>query len=360
MKCAHQRIISLVFLVFTIIISLFFILTAFRIASKKDLWQDEKNGLTSVNSSSYIGLIIYGAKHQGSGAPLDYIALKVLHQIREFPILIKIPHNIYYRLGSIFFALSSSLFVIFIAHKKVTAVAEKILITGFQLSLLILALLVYYFWPPIFNFYVEMRPYALWYAIWFSLVSLYVIYEKLDIASLILWSVLAATAIAAIYQIACFIFCYAIIRLFKKGKLLLVLKTIVKKFTASIFICFYYIFVNWGYGDYGGYDIYLKQFFDFWTHKEMIPFLSILGFAASVWIGEVERSGVVFLTVLVLYIISPVINYITLYNNFFFSSRQYVYYEVIYPVLFIHTALFWPKYIKKYKKFSGNVQKLWN
>ena len=360
MKCVYRRITSLIFLIFTIIISLFFILTAFRIASKKDLWGDEKTGLSSSNSSSYIGLIMYGARYQGSRAPLDYIALKVLHQIREFPVLIKIPHNIYYRLNSIFFALSSGLFVIFIAHKKVTAVAGKILITGFQLSLLILALMVYYFWPHIFNFYVEMRPYALWYAIWFSLVSLYMIYGKLDIASLILWSLLAATATAAIYQISCFISCYAIIRLFKKEKLLLVLKTVLQIFTIPIFICFYYIFAfDWSFA-YEGSDIYLKQFFDFWTHKEMIPLLSILGFAASIWIGEVERSGVIFLTFLVLYIISPVINYITLYHNFFFSSRQYIYYEVIYPVLLIHAALFWPKYIQKLKKSFDNVQMLWN
>jgi len=71
-------------------------------AQLKPLWLDEVHGLyESVRGASVSGLILHGAKGQGSPSPLDYLLLKILDGVRRPARYFYLPPQVYFRLQSI-------------------------------------------------------------------------------------------------------------------------------------------------------------------------------------------------------------------------------------------------------------------
>lgn len=351
---------SVTFIVTILTIALLFTATAFNRARQKDFWTDEIHGLKETVGQAYSSLLLYGANVQGSPAPLDYIALRFLDKMSKPLNYLGLPYNIYYRLNSILFILLSGIVVMFYLFLRIRSEAKNYLLFGIQLILLIAAISKYYYFQKnIFPYSVEARPYALWTSLWFTIMALFLYQKRFTLPLIFLLILLAATATASIYQLFCFAVSFVIVDLLNQKKPLGTIKTVFKIFGIPIFVALYYTFiirnVYFSFVESSNLEKYLQEFFAFWKNKEWVPILSFLGIIMTMRFKELQSHTVIFLTMFLLYLISPLINYITLSRGFFFSSRQYLYYELIYSIFLIHLALTIPYYLKKIKKIiQGN------
>lgn len=355
--CTRKRnldIFSLIFFVAISIIICQYCLTALKKAESKDFWGDEKFGLSVARGQSYGSLIVDGAGGQGSPSPLDYIILKAISGIRNSFGRFDIPPNVYYRLHTICYSILAGLLVTFLMYSRVRRTSTNYFVLACQLLLITRGLVSFYFSPWLLHFSVETRPYSLWNALWFVTLGVYVYYRRINIPVVIFMVLLAGTATASIYQLFSFGLAWLIVQIWDRKPWRDIFIMSLKYIALPTFVALYYIFVRsqkWGY-TVGMEEQYYHQFFEFWTKREMIPILSVFGILLTSWIKELRAVTVVFMAMLILYLLSPMINYITIQHGFFFSTRQYIYYTLAYPFFFIVLALAMPEYLKKMRKPS--------
>lgn len=345
------RFISVFFLISLFIISYRYFIITFKNAEIKDFWIDEEWSLEHTADKSYINLLVYGARGQGSLAPLDYIALRFLNQIKWPLHSLGLPPNIYFRLNSIFFSYSSGLIAVLLLFSFIRENTVNYIIFGLQAILLLLGVMAYYFWYFNLKFAIEARPYALWNSLWFLVLVTFLLKKRFNIPIMILMSLLAMSATASIFQLTCFLFSFVTVRLLDQEELKKVFRVIIKYFSIPIAISLYYILAQNQKFSFGNFEDNLMQFFKFWLEKEKVPFLSISGILMTIFLKEWRSLTIVFTTMFLLYITSPLTNYIVLSKGFFFSSRQYLYYDLIYPMFIIGAMLILPDYIKKIRDF---------
>ncbi len=365
LKGGHCKYIGSLFLVFSIWIAVTFAMQAFDSAEKKDLWLDESWSLEySVQKSAYWDILVNGASGQLSPAPLDYVFLKVWDQLRGPLHSFGLPFNVYYRLHPIFSSLLSGLIVIFLIYFKPGQGKVNFFLKCLQAGLLLCALGDYYFRLHNFFFSIEMRVYALWNGLWFLTMVWYVCYPKAHRVLIILFSFLALTATVSIFQMFSFALSFMVVELMYKENFWDVVKKILKIFIFPGIICLYYILGKVGtYSHVSGqesFDQYLANFFQFWKAMRMVPILSFLGILMTVSYQKLRSHTVIFLTIFILYFISPIINYITISRGVYFTHRQYRYYELIFPVFMISLAVAVPFYWERIKQFRLKSMPWWN
>lgn len=347
------RLATVLFIILVTVISGMFLQRALAGASANDLWLDERNGIAT-RGASYTDLITGNMASQVSRAPLDYIAQKVFDQAGGLHLLAAgVPANIYYRLNSISYIWVSGLFIMLFIFFRIRRATRNYLVLFAQIFLLATALYHYYFWHENFRYWIQMRPYALWCALWFMVLSLFLVEGRFSAWPFsVLLALLAATANAAIYQLFSFAVAFMIIQWIKKKNMLEAMRTLLKVFAVPAAISLYYILMDRStiYVWRSGSDEYLQEFFDFWLTKEMIPILSTLGILSTAAFRDLHHITVVFLTMLILYLISPVINHIVLSRGVFFSSRHYIYYDLIYTVFCAALAVALPVFVGKIRK----------
>jgi hypothetical protein len=172
------------------------------------------------------------------------------------------------------------------------------------------------------------------------------------------WPVVALTTLmvmtssSAIIQAGSLALIFLAVKIVMKEKLLPLVQNLAKIFVISVLVWFYYAHHLPSFGiESGDYEKYTKEFFDFWLTKEKIPILSVLGIA-MVW-GEKKLQGplIVFTTALFLYLISPVLNFLVIKRGYFFSSRQYIFYDLVIPFFIIGLAMVLPHYCEKIEKY---------
>ena len=348
-----SRLVTISFIILVTAISGMFLQRAFAGASANDLWLDERNGIAT-RGASYVDLITGNMASQVSKAPLDYIIQKFFDQIGGLRSLSAgISPNIYYRLNSIFYIWLSGLFIMLFIFSRIRRDTRNYLVLFVQVILLASALYHYYFWHENFRYWIQMRPYALWCSLWFMILSLFLVEGRLKVRPFsVLSALLAATANAAVYQLLSFAAAFMVIQLIQKEDFFQVARTVLKIFALPMAISLYYILVDSStvYVWRVDFDRYLKEFFHFWTTKEMIPILSILGVFSTLGFKTLRHITVVFLAMLILYFVSPVINYVVLLRGVFFSSRHYLYYDLIYPVFLTAMAVAMPVFVQKIRE----------
>src|SRR3989338_2699868 len=348
-----SRLVTISFIILVTAISGMFLQRAFAGASANDLWLDERNGIAT-RGASYVDLIKGNMASQVSKAPLDYIIQKFFDQIGGLRSLSAgISPNIYYRLNSIFYIWLSGLFIMLFIFSRIRRDTRNYLVLFVQVILLASALYHYYFWHENFRYWIQMRPYALWCSLWFMILSLFLVEGRLKVRPFsVLSALLAATANAAVYQLLSFSSSFMVIQLIQKEDFFQVARTVLKIFALPMAISLYYILVDSStvYVWRVDFDRYLKEFFHFWTTKEMIPILSILGVFSTLGFKTLRHITVVFLAMLILYFVSPVINYVVLLRGVFFSSRHYLYYDLIYPVFLTAMAVAMPVFVQKIRE----------
>lgn len=343
---------TIMFVILIAVISGMFLQRAFAGASAHDFWTDERNGM-STRAASYSDLITGNLASQASRAPLDYIVEKLFDEVGGRLLSAGMPPNIYYRLNSIFYIWLSGLFIMLLIFFRIRRDARNYLVLLVQIIFLASALYHYYFWHENFRYWIQMRPYALWCALWFMILTLFFVDGRLKVWPFtVLFTLLAATATAAIYQLFSFGLAFAIVQLIRKEKCRDIMLTGLKVFLIPMIVSLYYILIDRStiYGWTADADQYIKEFFHFWLTKEMIPILSVLGILITVWIKELRNHTIVFLAIFILYLISPLINYAVVSRGIFFSSRHYLYYDLIYAVFLSSMAMVMPVYLEKIRK----------
>lgn len=343
---------TIVFVILVTWLSAMFLQRAIIGARDTSFWTDERNGM-SARGASYSDLIAGNLASQASRAPLDYIAQKLFDEVGERLLSAGIPADIYYRLNSIFYIWSSGLFIMLFIFFRIRRDARNYLVLLAQMVFLASALYHYYFWHENFRYWIQMRPYALWCALWFMILTLFFVDGRLKVWPFtVLFTLLAATANAAIYQLFSFGLAFTVVQLIQRERVWDTMRTALKIFLIPLMVSLYYIFTDYStvYAWSADADAYIKEFFHFWLTKEMIPILSVLGILITAWIKEFRNHTIVFLSVLILYLISPLINYAVVSRGIFFSSRHYLYYDLIYTVFLSSMAMVMPVYLEKIRK----------
>jgi len=355
--------ISIVFVSAVIIILGLFINRTFDFAEKKDFWVDERYELTaSVRGHSYWDILYRGAQGQGSPSPLEYLAVKFLDHMKEPFHSFGLPFNIYYRLNSIFSTLICGAIGVLLLFSGIQKQKSGNILLCVQAALLGGALWDYYFRIHNFIYAVETRPYALWNALWFLAMAMYLHYRKFNKPLILVLTLLAATVTASLFQMGSLMLSFVMVKLFDKERILEISKSIIKTFAIPLVVCFYYILgkvTHYGHvsgpGDFAKYS---RQFFEFWLSMKMIPIVSLLGILMSSFLKNFRSHTIIFTALLILYCVSPAINYLTISKGMYFVHRQYRYYELIYPIFLCHLALALPSYGGQFKNFLLSSKRL--
>jgi len=343
-----MKTVSVLCIVILVCIAVIFAAYCIKEATPKTFRGDEVHGFRDARVLSYSHHLFKGMARQRSPAPLYYIILRFLIQIREPVGSFGLPFNIYYRLDTILYTLISGLGVMMLFYFRIRKTAKSLPIYAIQAFFLIIALLAYYFLPSryTFNFSIETRPYSLWNALWFVVLALILFRNKLKTSFIFLLVLLAATSSGSIYQLCALLYSFIIIELLSKKKISETFKTALKVFALPIFVCLYYIVAR---NPHAAFFNPWDRFFYFWISKEKILLLSLAGILLTYPLKNFRGHTIVFSTMLVLYAIAPSINYISILRGLGFSSWHYCYYELIYPLFFISMALIIPSYAEKIK-----------
>jgi len=325
-------------------IAVIFVVRAFENASIKDFWEDESFALGTLKSTTYHQLFTRGISGQGSGAPLDYVFIKILDSAYQ-PFVSSIPHNIFYRMNSIFWDLIAGVVVALLSIRFLYQRRDDNGIIVMQLILISFALSAFYFKPNIFHFALEMRPYALWNSLWYVLLGL-IMLRGISIWTLSLGVLLALTSSGALVQIPALALAQFFIRIFDKATLSEVLKETMLIFILPFFIAVYYALhiPRFTYiSSLHEYQAYTHGFYVYWISRWYVPVLSGIGIFWSAWDLRWRGCAVVFITMLLLYFAAPVINAKILSNGFFFTTRQYLYHDLVIPLFCLMLAMVLPR-----------------
>ncbi|MBF0485360.1 MAG: hypothetical protein HQL16_02485 [Candidatus Omnitrophica bacterium] len=315
-------------------------------ARGKDFWVDEKFGLEgTVRPASYYQLLTRGARGQGSAAPLDYVFIKALDQVYQKSFAY-IPHNVYYRLNSTFWDLALGLLVAFLFLYAFYRKTDNNAIIIMQLVLIGTALLTFYFKKDNMYFAGEMRPYALWNSLWYVMLAL-VMLRVSKIWIFLTGIFLAFTSLGALMQIPALALVYFTFEVIDQKRPAAALREAALVFGLPFLIAVFYALQGDKFGyiaSAADYQRYQNEFFSFWVSKWRVPFISGAGILLTAWNRQWRGCTAVFVTMLLLYGMAPALNYKILSSSFFFTSRQYLYYDLVFPLFYLMLALVLPEY----------------
>jgi|GEM_PF-6579445 len=335
------------FLMVFIAIALWFFHKEINAASQKVFWLDEEFVLGRISQDLPIPMILHGEWGQMSPAPLDYIALHGVEQFKEHIGTLGLPDTVFYRLYTIFFNFISGLLIVTALSIHIKNRSLNGLFYFFQMSLLTLGLIFYYFHPMNLHYSIETRPYALWNSLYFSLLCLWMFYPNYKRLLLILMIALAATMTSSIFQLLSLALSFSIVLLCYQENILHVLIKALKLFLLPLCIVAYYIYSHiheqWNWDK----ERSVTLFVHYWIEHPMVPILCIIAIFKTFRRKEYLGHTIAFSGFLKLYILAPVIMYLTIKRGVYFTPRQYIYYNLIYPVFCIHLALTLPMYFNK-------------
>jgi len=333
---------------FLFIVSTFF-LAKLTESANKPFWGDETYGLElSAGKHSYFEILINGAKGQASPAPLDYLALKFLDQIKERTSYFGLTPEVYFRLFANGITIFSALMILFLFRREIAKSKENLSTKAVQLLLLLCFPIAFLFTPKVYYFAAEARPYALWNSLFLLVLATSLLDAKNNKLLFALLILLSFSATAAIFQISAILLAYFIIGLLQKNDFRNILKKAIKLFAVPFFVVLYYCFRsgNWDMVRYGStWDDFLK----FWTHQSIIILIMLIAIAVCFVKRENRKYAIAPLSFLIVFLLGPLIFWITRFKGFFYVERQYIYYELSRPVFLLATIKCIPAYIKNAK-----------
>lgn len=347
------RFIFIVGLVIFIAVAAVYGYTALKRSSAKAFWTDEKFGLNdTVRTNSVAQLLVSGAPGQGSPAPLDYIFLRILDNVRIPFHLEWVPFNVYYRLNSIFWTFGAGAVTTFVYFFYFRSNTGNYLIFLFQMILLSQALAHFYFRHEILHYAMETRPYALWNALWYGFMAFFLFYRDFNRALLLISTALALTSSGALFQLSAFVLCRFVFLFLTTREFIPALKKTMIEFSLPLLISIYYTSrcPHFGYStSVDSYQTYLKEFWAFWADKSRTIIFAVFGIIMTLFDQKWRPCSIVFLTIILLYILSPLCNLAILSKGLFFTPRQYLYYDQTLSIFLLGLSLMLPDYWKMLK-----------
>lgn len=348
-------VVTLSFYIFSLLLAAAFLSRAFQCSAKKNISGDESFTLeATIRKENFWQVVWRGHPEQYSNVPLDFIFIKVYDDMRDSVQSFGLPKNVYYRLHPILSSVIAGLFAAFLLFHHVRKnVANHLIFLG-QACLLWAALGFYYFWYFNFQYSIEMRPYALWNALWFATLALYMYYGRVNGVMVLMFCLLSAASNGSVFQItALFAAVLLVSVLLERESLKSIMPRLAKTAVAPavIFLFYYLRQAPIGSGDTEQAQQYYREFYQFWFTKEMVPILSILGILLTLPFGPLRPVTTVFVCTMMLYLASPLINHLVISKGSYFSSRHYIYYDLIFPLFLMHGAVALPVYYQQLRKW---------
>lgn len=327
-----------------------FNLNKFLEAENKEFWVDESYGLkATVAKHSFKQIIVDGAVGQGSPAPLDYIVLKIFQNLRS-SLEIDISELKYYRIWPIAITIFPAFIVLFMGLKVLFSKDLEFGTRTMYGFISVLLLLSYLFNETVYYYAAETRPYALWTVMWFvSLILSIENRKKLLVFSL---SLLALSATASIFQLFSLFLASAICAFINKE---LDKKWIIdqmKIFTVPLLIVLYYCMKV---GHHGYVRSTWTDFFDFWLDEFERFYIALIAIFVLLFKKETRKYSVAPIAMLISFLLGPLIFYITYNKGFFFTSRQYMYYNLAIPVSMLCLLKALPEYLHDFKNKKKKI-----
>jgi len=326
------------FLIFFLSLAFIFFLDQFHLSARDNFSVDELFGIKhSARGSTFTRLISQGADGQGSPSPLDYLAVKILDQIRNDVHWFGLRPKVYYRLFAIVVTALGCFYIAGMLMFLILKNQESLWIKAVQLLLLLEVAFVFFFSEGVHYWAHQTRPYALWNTLWMVVLAMSFLKKlpnRVLITSLV---VLSFSAIASIYQIGLMAIVYFFIDFEKGTAVKKRFKETLKVFGAPLMIIFYYAMHigNWDYPyDEGAWDRFIR----FWLSH--IEILFLMGTAALLCFlkDENKKYAIAPLSSLLLYLIGPFIFVLTQMSGFFYDKRQFIYYDLT-TAIFILTIM---------------------
>lgn len=346
---------SIIVVIFTLFVSSVFFVGQTKRAAEKHFWLDERYGMENIRRDSYAKILIDGAGGQGSPSPLDYIALKVMDEYKQVLNIFDFNDRVYLRLwaNGVTTFIGLFVFVLFICDIKNSNDDAEIKLI--QLALLTLVPIAFYFHRNIYYYAAEMRPYALWNSLYFLVLSILLLRQKKErllTGSLIFLS-LSATSSA--FQIAVMALAYSIVSFVERKSVKDVVKKVAKIFLLPISINIYYSLHSgkWNYfEDHWG---TWEHFSEFWYHESVIIPMMLVVIVSAFLKRENRFFAIAPMAFLFLYVIGPIIFYLTRLKGFLYAERQYIYYDLINVVFLLALVQIFPAFVKD---VSSNIKKI--
>jgi len=327
-----------------------FLNQAYR-ADKKEFWLDEKFSLkNTVQGKSYLKLFSKGAvASEANAAPLDYLFTKILDDAKEVVSSFGVSDEVYYRLWANFVMVFSGFVVVCFFARDILRSSFSDSIRMFQLFLLMLLPFTYLFRPLTYHYAAEVRPYALWFALWFISIGVCSLARTSKVVLSLCLSLLAMTMVGSVFQILAIGISYLAVRWLQSGGKKAIGESL-QVFTVPFFLVVFYAYpAAYGNRSLEPWAAAWHRFFELWSHESsIIPMLLIV--IGSLYLTKRTQSMMIGpLSVLIVFLIGPAIFLITIWRGYFFTERQYIYYDVHRAVFLLSLINALPFYLEKIK-----------
>lgn len=336
---AHWSIYMLALVAFVVVVSIsgIFVIDRMIAARTKMMWVDEnfniKRSIRPV--TSYRHLFLKGPEGQGSPTPLDYALVKILDQNRQKFQWFHLHPNIYYRLVALGSTVGSVLYVCLLFLRDILRKRQSLGVTALQLILLCLVPIAYLFSQFMMHYAVEVRPYALWNALWLmALATTLSDSRRRNIYFGGILILLALTSTGAIFQIMILMAIYTLVRFFEIQSVKRVVFEVLTVFMVPIIITLYYILLKSGWGIRFE-EQWTRDFYTLWNQYFIT--LPLLGIVTGIcWLKKETRIySVAPLAVMGLYTVGPVIFMLLKRAQTLYNLRYFIYYCVMGPIFIL-------------------------
>lgn len=311
-----------------------YIAVELRYAANRPMWLDERYALsTSIRGQGFVQLLLDGASGQGSPSPLDFVLVKVLDGARTGVRYLGLPPHAYFRLVGLLSTVGAGIFAFLLTLRGPgdSPTSE----TGVTMGLFaILAFASFVLQPLVVHYAAEMRPYALWTALWLvSALSLLRTSRRWRTVSLIALVLLSMAATASVFQLAALATGTLSVGLVGKRRLVDISKDVIGLFSLPFAISLFYCLKahRW---DYPADMCAWARFLPFWASRWWVAAASVIAALLCLRRQETRGYAVPPLSLVILYLMGPGIFLLTKRSGMFFAEKQYIYYASALPILF--------------------------
>lgn len=326
-------------------------------AENKEFWGDEIYSLKrTVHEFSYLGLIGKAAiLTEANPAPLDYIFTKGLKDIKQAVGSFGVSDKVYYRLWANFAMVFCGFLVICLFARNILHSSTLNSIKMFQLLLLIFLPFVYLYRPLTYHYAAEMRPYSLWFALWFICIGICSLPRVNKFILALCLSLLAMTMVGSVFQILAVGIAYFAVRWRQDGGKQAGMDSLQVFIVPVLLVVFYAYPAAYGHRAHDPWVVSWHQFYELWSHEAIIVPMLLASIGLLYQAKQAQSMIIGPLAVLIVFLMGPLIVLTTLSRGYFFTERQYIYYDA-------HRAVFWlslinllPFYLEKIKDQKKRV-----
>ncbi len=326
-------------------------------ADKKEFWGDEIYSLkNTIKEISYLGLLRKEAvRSEVNAAPLDYIITKVFDDIKQVVGSLGVSDKVYYRLWANFVMVFSGFVVVCFFLQDILRSPLSNSIRMFQLLLLIFVPFIYLYRPLTYHYSAEVRPYALWFALWFISIAICSLSRVNKLILALCLSLMALTMVGSIFQILSVWIAYLVVQ-WRQNGLKQAVRDSFQIFVLPILLVVFYAFpATYGNRAFEPWAVSWHHFLGWWLHETIIIPMLLVSIVSLYQSKRTRPMMIGPLAVLIVFLMGPLILLFTLSRGYFYTERQYIYYDANRVVFWLCLINFLPFYLEKIKSHKKQI-----